>query len=182
MNCKCLVVLTAEHKTILRIADVLQAMSKTAEDHSEFNIEDVGAVVQILRHFGDEFHQRKEETALFPVFTAACNPSEFAAVKHMLFEHEHDRSLINGMDDAIARANAAQFSEYGTQLANMLRNHIYKEDNILFETIGGSLSSADDAKVMTEFEFFEQDFESRNKAELMEQLRLLEWKYLRRVA
>jgi hemerythrin-like domain-containing protein len=182
MNCRCIETLIAEHKVILRVADVLASMSQTTEDRSEYCKEDVEAVVQILRDFGDQFHQRKEEGVLFPAFTAACNPSQYAAVQHMLFEHEHDRSLMNGMDDAIARSNAAQFSEYAMQLANILRNHIYKEDNILFETISNNLSSDDDAKIMTEFEIFEHEFESLNKAQLMERLRRLEWKYLRRVA
>jgi hemerythrin-like domain-containing protein len=107
MNCKCVEILTAEHKIMLRMADVLDSMSTRASNEGTYNQEDVHAILNILRVFGDDCHQVKEEGALFPVFAAVCDPSEYAAVRHMLFEHEQDRSLIEGMEDAVHRSNAA---------------------------------------------------------------------------
>jgi hemerythrin-like domain-containing protein len=166
---------------MLRIADVLESMSKKAAEQSEFDTKDVTAVFQLLRSFGDELHQAKEEGALFPVFTKLCDASEYAAVRHMIFEHEQDRSLMNGMADAISTSNAPQFEEYSARLANILRNHIFKEDNILFETIAEHLSAEDDKRILAEFESFDEDFQIRH-GNLMETLRTLEWKYLRKIA
>jgi hemerythrin-like domain-containing protein len=180
MSHKCIDVLTAEHKTMLRIADVLNSMSKKTAEQSEYNPQDVEALFHILCWFGDELHQAKEEGALFPVFTKRCNASEFAAVRHMLFEHEQDRSLMSGIADAIARSNAPQFAEYAERLAMILRNHIFKEDNILFEMISAKLSSEDDERIVAEFEGFDRDFHTRHE-KLMETLRALEWKYLRKI-
>jgi hemerythrin-like domain-containing protein len=181
MNCKCIEILTAEHKTMLRIADVLASMSTRTGKEGTYNPEDVEAVLQILRVFGDDCHQAKEEGALFPVFGAVCDPSEYAAVRHMLFEHEQDRSLISGMEDAVHRSNATQFAEYARRLATILRNHIYKEDNILFEKINGVLSNDDDARVVRDFEGFDREFQ-KDQEEMMHRLRVLEWKYLRKSA
>ena len=181
MDRKCIEALEAEHKTMLRIADVLDAMATKVAEQSEYNTHDVEAIFHILRSFGDELHQAKEEGALFPVFTRLCDPSEFAAVRHMIFEHEQDRSLMSGMADAISRSNAPQFAEYAARLANILRNHIFKEDNILFEMIGARLSEEDDKAIIKEFELFDQDFHARHE-KLMDTLHSLEWKYLRRIA
>jgi hemerythrin-like domain-containing protein len=181
MNCRCIQILIAEHKTMLRMADVLDSMSRKASDGGTYDQEDVKAILHILRVFGDDCHQAKEEGALFPVFATVCNPSEYAAVRHMLFEHAQDRSLIKGMEDAVHRSNAAQFAEYAQRLATTLRNHIYKEDNILFEKINGALSKDDDARVVLDFEGFDRESQ-KDQQEMMHRLRVLEWKYLRKSA
>jgi hemerythrin-like domain-containing protein len=178
MNCTCIEILTAEHRTMLRMAAVLDSMSKRARNQGTYTQEDVEAILHILRVFGDDCHQAKEEGALFPVFAAVCDPSEYAAVRHMLFEHDQDRSLIEGMEDAVLRSNAAQFAEYAQRLATILRNHIYKEDNIVFEKINAALSKEDDARVVRDFEDFDRDFQ-KDQQETMHRLRVLEWKYLR---
>jgi hemerythrin-like domain-containing protein len=179
MNCRCIEILTAEHKTILRMADVLDSMSTRARNEGAYSQEEVEAILHILRVFGDDCHQAKEEGALFPVFAAVCDPSEYAAVRHMLFEHDQDRSLMEGMEDSIRRSNAAQFAEYAQRLATILRNHIYKEDNILFEKIDGALSKEDDARVVQDFEGFDHDFQ-KDQEETLHRLRVLEWKYVNR--
>jgi hemerythrin-like domain-containing protein len=181
MNCRCIEILSNEHKTILTIAHILEAMSKQAEALSEYDPIDVEEMLHILRAYGDDVHQAKEEGALFPVFTKRCSSNEYAAVRHMLFEHDQDRSLMTGMEDALGRADAPQFAEYATRLATMLRNHIYKEDNILFEMIANELSPEDDALVMAEFAAFDRDFEPQRQL-LLERLRHLEWRYLRKIA
>jgi hemerythrin-like domain-containing protein len=181
MSCRCIEILAAEHKTMLRIADVLDSMSTRASKDGTYNREDVEAILHILRVFGDDYHQAKEEGALFPVFATVCDRSEYAAVRHMLFEHEQDRSLIVGMEDAVQRSNAAQFAEYAQRLATILRNHIYKEDHILFERINGALSKDDDTRVVRDFEGFDREFQ-KNEQEMMHRLRVLEWKYLRKSA
>jgi hemerythrin-like domain-containing protein len=181
MNCRCIEILTDEHKTLLRMADVLDSMSTKARNDGTYNQEDVEAILHVLRVFGDDCHQAKEEGALFPVFAALCDPPEYAAVSHMLFEHNRDRSLMEGMEDAIRRSNVPQFAEYAQRLATILRNHIYKEDNILFEKIDGALSREDDARVVHDFEGFDRDFQ-KDQQETLHRFRALEWKYMRKSA
>ena len=166
---------------MLRIVDVLHSMSATARDHSEYDLQDVEGLVRLLRDFGDGFHQTKEEDALFPVFMTVCDATQYADVRHMLFEHQQDRALMGGLAEAVARSNAVQFPEYASRLAAVLQNHIFKEDNTLFQTINGRLSAEDDARVIAKFESFDRAFASQ-KAELLKQLRHLEWRYLRKIA
>jgi hemerythrin-like domain-containing protein len=178
LTCRCIEILTEEHEIILRIADLLECISKRTESHLVYDQRDVTEILQILRTFGDDFHQAKEEVALFPVLTASCPASEQASIRHLLVEHEKDRSLMNGMQEALFRSNTAQIAEYSLRLANTLRNHVAKEDNILFETITAQLTQEDDAKIVAEFETFDREFDVD---QLQRRLRLLEWKYLRKV-
>jgi hemerythrin-like domain-containing protein len=168
----------ADHEIIVRIADVMEAMANGIQVRAEYDEGEVGGAMQILRSFGDDFHQAKEEGALFPVFTNVCDLSQQSAVRHMLLEHEQDRSLMTGMQDAISRSNAAQVAEYLLRLTNTLRSHVSMENNILFEAISAQLNDKDDAKVIAEFESVDREFETQ-KAELR-RLRLLEWKYLQK--
>ena len=62
------------------------------------------------------------------------------------------------------------------RLEALLRNHIQKEDNILFEIVERSLSTEQDEKVVSEFEKFPI------KQELFAALRNLEWKYMTKSA
>jgi len=57
------------------------------------------ALLEIFRVVGDDWHQGKEEGALFPVLTAGCERAAVDSVRHMLFEHEQDRSLMVGIED-----------------------------------------------------------------------------------
>jgi hemerythrin-like domain-containing protein len=182
MKSKCIGLLISEHKVILRSVEVLRAMARHATDTQELNVGDVRGLLEIIRLFADDLHQGKEEGALFPVFTAKCDPLEVDAVRHMVFEHEEDRSLMEGIEDAIQRSHAGDFAENAHRLVDILRTHIYKEDNILFEMIDRQLSDEDDARILAEFETFDREFDRRGSDRIRHRLRMLEWKYLSKAA
>jgi hemerythrin-like domain-containing protein len=177
MKRKCTELLVNEHKVILRIADVLIAIAEDSEK-TQLNREDVSAILEILRLFGDEYHQGKEEGALFPVFTAVCDRAEVDAIRHMIHEHDEDRSLLVAMKDAVDQSNAADFATHARRLDEILRMHIFKEDNILFEIVNSSLSEADDQRVLAGFEVFDRAFKSPRHERLLHRLQMLERKYL----
>jgi hemerythrin-like domain-containing protein len=58
----------------------------------------------------------------------------------------------------------------------LLRNHIRKEDKILFEIVERSLTTEQDERVVAELNRFQISLD------LLADLRRLEWTYLRRVA
>lgn len=182
MKRACTEVLIQEHKTILRAADVLSAMAKEADAGRQPVKEDVETVMKFLRSFADDLHQVKEESSLFPILMARCDQSEIGAVRHMVFEHNQDRSLFEGIEDALHRSHGADFAYCAGRLVEILRNHIYKEDNILFEMADRKLSKDDDNRILEGFKPFDEDYASRYRDQLTPQLRALEWKYLGKAA
>jgi hemerythrin-like domain-containing protein len=172
---KCTDLLTQEHKTILRALDVLNHMGRRMEQELPVAAEDVEILLRFLRKFGDDLHQAKEESALFPELmrtSAATQP----ALRQMLFEHDQERSLVEGLEDSLHTKKGKQFAELAARLCDLLRNHIRKEDHILFDIVERSLSPEQDERVTAEFNQFQISLD------FLADLRRLEWTYLRRVA
>ena len=64
---KCTDLLTQDHKFILRSLDVLDAIAAKVEKSEQVNTADIESLLHLLRVFGDNHHQTKEESTLFPV-------------------------------------------------------------------------------------------------------------------
>jgi len=172
---KCTDLLTQEHKTILRGLDILDHMAARIEEDQHIAVEDVETILRFLRAFADNQHQAKEESALFPELlrTSAAND---AALRQMIFEHDQERSLVEGLEDSLRTKRGMEFVHFANRLTGLIRTHIRKEDNILFPMAERCLSPEQDERVTTELNKFEVD------VAFLADLRRLEWTYLRRVA
>ncbi len=173
--------LMQDHKIILRSLDILEEMAGKVRNGERLDPEDVEALLHFLRSFEDEDHQTKEETALFPQLMQSA-PAEERSFRQMLFEHDQERSLVGGLEEALKTEKGTDFISYAHRLSAILRNHIYKEDNILFDIVEKCLSKQQDEKVAREFEDFDRDFGIQKRRELIDSLRRLEWKYVRKSA
>ena len=172
---KCTDLLIQDHKVILRCLIVLQQIATCVEHGESLPSEDIAALLRFLRIFADEHHQMKEESALFPELRRASSTQE-GPLHQMLFEHDQERSLVEGLEDALYTKKAMEFVQFANRLTALIRNHIYKEDNILFDIVEGALSTEQDEKVVVEFNKFEIN------PSFLDDLRRLEWKYLQKVA
>ena len=172
---KCTDVLIKEHKIILRALDVVDQMAARVAEHQPVDVEDVETLLQFLRKFADDVHQAKEESALFPELMRTSAATE-PALKQMLFEHDKERSLVEGLEDSLRTKKGVEFAQFASRLTDLLRNHIHKEDFILFEIVDRSLSPEQDDRVTAALNQFQIS------PELLADLRRLEWTYLRRVA
>src|SRR5262245_54328313 len=172
---KCTDLLIQDHNTILRALDVLDEMAKRVERQETGEREDVESLLRFLRLFADDHHQAKEECALFPELRRAAHPEE-GAMRHMLFEHDQERSLVEGLEDALFTRNRDEFVLFANRFGALIRNHIDKEDHILFEIVDRILSAEQDDLVVAEFGKFQIS------PELIADLRRLESKYLRKAA
>ena len=172
---KCTDLLTQDHKIILRGLDVLAQMARDAERHRPPEAIDVEALLRFFCSFADDHHQLKEESALFPELLRSYCGQE-ASLRHMLFEHDQERSLVAALEDALHTKQVADFVYFADRFVDLIRTHIHKEDRILFQIVEAALSPEQDAKVVAEFDKFEVD------ESLLGDLRMLEWKYLRKAA
>ena len=172
---KCTDLLIQDHKVIMRCLDVLQQMASGVEESEQPAEEDVVTLLRLLREFADEHHQVKEESALFPELLHTST-AQVGPLHQMLFEHDQERSLVEGLEDSLNTKNRIAFADFANGLTALLRNHIYKEDNILFDIVDRSLSAEQDEKVVAQFDKFQIN------PTFLTDLRRLEWKYLRKAA
>jgi hemerythrin-like domain-containing protein len=172
---KCTDLLIQDHKVILRCMDVLQEMATCVDNGEQPVEEDIQTLLRFMRVFADAHHQLKEESALFPELRRNGSQQE-SPLRQMLFEHERERSMVEGLEDSMLLKKGSEFVFFANRLTTLIRNHIYKEDNILFEIVDQALSPEQDERVVAEFNKFQVD------PSLLADLRRLEWKYLRKVA
>lgn len=63
----------------------------------------------------------------------------------MLFEHDQGREFVRGLEAAVRAGDKTKVVENALGYAGLLRDHIYKEDNILYpmaeEALGGAKSA-----------------------------------------
>ena len=169
---KCTDLLRQDHKIILRSLNVLQSMAEGASGE-RIDEEDATTLLRFLRTFGDDYHHLKEEGALFPE-VMRTSEAQGGPLRHLLFEHNQERSLVEGLDDALHTGKSSDFVVFANRLTDRVRNHIQKEDGILFPIIEVLISSQLDEKVSSEFEKFQLD------PGLLDDLRRLEAEYLRK--
>lgn len=131
-------VLSEEHRVIEVVLSCLEQMAQEAIDNGRLDAEPAGQVVDFIRNFADKCHHGKEEDHLFTALAdKGMSPSE-GPVAVMLNEHDQGRALVKAMADSIAAASDGEMQALGlfvTSARNfvlLLRNHIHKEDRILF--------------------------------------------------
>jgi len=125
-------ILRAEHDHILRGCAVLRAMAETIEGGGKVPVEDATAIVDFVRFYADGLHHAKEEHVLFPAMEEAGMPRNGGPIAVMMMEHEHGRAHVAGMLQSLS-SRPASFAEHARGFANLLEQHIAKENNILFK-------------------------------------------------
>lgn len=140
-------ILRDEHQVILRALLALEgAAGRLGDDGTP--AEGVWAgLIGWLRAFADRNHHGKEEQALFPVLIKAGVPAEGGPIAVMLEEHAEGRALLATMHagEPIHRAAAAH------RYIRLLRDHIDKENEVLFPLADAVLDERDQAEVCREF-------------------------------
>lgn len=130
--------LREEHEHILEVADALAALVKAAGD-GRWDFDAFADCVTFIRLFADACHHGKEEDLLFPELEQLGMPRQQGPIAVMLHEHQQGRAFARHMADALdgARAGDAQaratLRNAAAGYVNLIRNHIHKEDNVLFQ-------------------------------------------------
>ncbi len=156
-------VLMDEHRGIERM---LAAMERDlprleAGDGSVVPLFEQG--VDFLRNFADRCHHHKEELLLFPKLIERGVPNKGGPIGVMLGEHETGRAEIRAMDEAIRQYRAgdrsalADLAGAARRYTTLLRQHIAKEDQILFRMADQVLSPEEQAQLTADFDRVEND-------------------------
>jgi hemerythrin-like domain-containing protein len=114
---------------------------------------------RFFQQFADQCHHAKEEDVFFPVLKQRGIPEQGGPIGVMLHEHGLGRDCVARMREASqAQPFAARtFADAARQYLPLLRQHIFKENNILFLMAERVMSEADDANVTGRFAQVEQD-------------------------
>lgn len=104
-------------------------------------------MIDWLRAFADHNHHAKEEKALFPAMVKAGVPAEGGPIAVMLEEHAEGRALLAAMRTGASVDQVAAAQRY----IRLLRDHIDKENGLLFPLAEAVLDEREEAEVCREF-------------------------------
>ncbi|MEC9491505.1 hemerythrin domain-containing protein [Flexistipes sp.] len=152
-----------EHEGIKIMLEVLESIAEYIEKGKVNKLEEdeIRNTVTFFREFADKCHHTKEERELFPTLEKAGIQKEGGPIGVMLDEHEmgrnHIRAMLESLDDlAESEIAAEKFADNAYAYVELLRQHIDKENDILFRMAELSLGSDMDNKLFQRFEEIEE--------------------------
>lgn len=143
-------ILKEEHNVIELVMTMLESVIAAARQGESVPADFARWSIDFFRQFADGCHHHKEEEALFPLLVSRGLPKEGGPVGVMLAEHEQGRRLIREMKMATEETpvNSPRFATAAEQYVGLLRQHIWKENNVLFPMADRLLSPADDVQLL----------------------------------
>jgi hemerythrin-like domain-containing protein len=160
-----------EHRVILRVIKVLLVAADKLEKGESVSPDVFKKAVDFVRVFADRCHHGKEEDTLFPVLEQKGILKHRGPIAVMLMEHQQGRLFVKGLSEALARYEKGDMKakdaivENARGYADLLDQHIYKEDNILYPMGDKVLSEADNRELLDKFEKIEKEIIGEGKHE-----------------
>ena len=165
-----------DHVYILQLIDVMEAMTKSSEPDIS-NLEDA---VDLIKSYADGLHHAKEETLLFPLMADHGFSTQQGPVAMMLHEHTQGRAYVKEMTENIELFKNGDLSALSFIYSNMLgygellRNHIAKENNVLFRMADQALPKDDQETLYKQFQEVENKcLQNRQKKDFIARIEKL---------
>ncbi len=151
-----------EHEGIKIMLSILGQVFQQLETTGNLNNEHFDSILEFLKVFVDKCHHAKEEELLFPALAAAGVPKD-GPIAVMLYEHDMGRNNIKAMNAAFAgymagdRSLSKDIVKNGHGYISLLRDHIEKENNVLFVMADNRLSEKNQDELLEGFEKIEKE-------------------------
>lgn len=164
-------ILMEEHEAIKRVLSILEKIIDELENNGKANIEHLENIQEFITVFADRCHHAKEENVLFPALVDEGFPQEEGPLGVMLSEHEKGRGFAKGFREALAKYQTGDISTIPTIVENaksyiaLLRDHIDKENNILYPMADMHLSEDKDEMLIRKFDQIETERVGKGKHE-----------------
>ncbi len=147
--------LKQDHRVIEKVLGALEWLKEHSGVHS---LETWKKTVDFIRNFADRCHHLKEEKLFFPALEERGIPNEGGPIGMMLMEHEEGRGYVRAMAGALdgwekgQEASQAVVIENARAYVRLLREHIQKEDEILFQMADDVLTQEEQKHLLRQFE------------------------------
>lgn len=149
--------LVEEHKLIKRMINILEHAVTRLEKGKTVKPEIFEQAVDFIRNFADKFHHAKEEEILFKEMVKKGMPEKDSPIEAMLIEHEQGRNFVKGVAGAaeeLKKGNKKSVKEIiknAKGYIELLREHIEKEDDILYPVAERMFTGQEKDKIADKF-------------------------------
>jgi hemerythrin-like domain-containing protein len=158
-----------EHRLIEKVLGALEAATE-----QDVPLDFYARALEFLSEFADGLHHAKEEEHLFPRMVEHGIPQEHGPIGVMLEEHADGREHIQAMRRQVAEGDVGALRREALAYCALLRDHIDKEDHVLFPMGRGVLAPKEMAEVLHMFEAVEAQVGPRRRWERLAQELALE--------
>jgi hemerythrin-like domain-containing protein len=155
---KAIEVLMGEHRLIEDVLGSLEAYAGLVRGGAPALGEVIGDYARFLGGFADACHHGKEEDILFQRMIERGFTREAGPIAVMYHEHELGRAhvrALTGIACSAAGVDASALLHHADAYVPLLRQHIQKEDQVLYPLALEVLTSPELDAMSTEFEAFE---------------------------
>jgi hemerythrin-like domain-containing protein len=140
-------VLVDEHKLIKRWLALIPALVKSLDLTSTTECQVIEDWIDLIRSYADRLHHGKEEDILFTCFDDTVD------IFRVIYEdHRRARALVQEMFFALAAKNSKSLASSLLEYAVLLKEHIHKEDEVLFPWLDSRLTEEEQKELAARFE------------------------------
>jgi hemerythrin-like domain-containing protein len=156
-------VLMDEHRLIERVLDALEVAAGRVSQGDMLRPAFFINAALFIKNFADGCHHRKEEGVLFIAMRDTGMPVQGGPIGMMLAEHEKGRLFTREIKDAAEQWDRGDLTARAAVVHNalgyvsLLRQHIVKEDTILFPMADRVIPVDKQEQVFVEFERIEEE-------------------------
>lgn len=165
---KAIELLVKEHERILVVVDRLEKECEDFESGKNVDEDFFRKSIDFIRNYADKFHHAKEEDILFKEFEKCaeegcvhCDPTE-----QMLHEHELGRDFVKGIKEGLDEDDNEKIIRNTRGYIQLIKEHIFKEDTILYPMADEALSKEIQEKMLRKF----RDIENKRKKDIKKYL------------
>jgi len=150
--------LMTDHETTEKVFEAVERAFSSPAGPSPAVLKDA---LEYFQGYVDACHNRKEEEHLFPLIERRGIPRAGGPLAVMLGEHDHSRDILPQFVAAAAafldgdRAVLPELRELFGQYSTLLKNHFWKENDILYPMARRVMSDADGEAVVSGIEAVE---------------------------
>jgi hemerythrin-like domain-containing protein len=155
--------LRAEHEGILLMLRILERVCARLVPGGRLDMTHLDKIMEFFVVFVDKCHHGKEEEFLFPALEETGVPREGGPIGVMLREHAAGRTYVSQMRQTLTGYKAGNpgagegFQQHARQYTELLRQHIDKENNVLFVMAESRLPRAKEKELGRAFEKLEKE-------------------------
>lgn len=150
-------ILRDEHDVILQGLELLEACTERLENGETVSPDTLDCFIEFFKLFADKTHHGKEEALLFPAMVEKGFSYESGPLHCMLSEHEQNRALTRRMVQASTelrdgdKSAGQRFAEAASEYIYVLRQHIQKENMVLFNMAEQVITAAEEPALLAKF-------------------------------
>jgi hemerythrin-like domain-containing protein len=159
--------LVHEHDVILLVVEAAAREAEAIRAAGRVDADRVARIADFFSGFADACHHAKEEKLLFPRLEERGAIDRGCPIPRLVEEHELGRAHVRAIRAALVgaaageRAETAAVADHLAEYAAMLREHIRRENEILFPCADRHLTAADQAELSEGFEGVEEETGAR---------------------